>query len=133
VRLANDYFYVCAPTPLQFATAAGFALPAEHFRQMQRDFQVRRDQLCEALARGGFRPLIPQGAYYVLADVTELGSARGREFAMRLLEKVKVAGVSGESFYASAAGSRYIRFNFALERNLLDEACDRLAKTKEVM
>lgn len=131
IRLANDYFYVCAPTPLQHAVTAGFDLLDDHFVKMQQDFTIRRDLLCEALEKGGFKPLVPHGAYYVLADISRFGYPSAREFSMDLLRKTKVAGVSGESFFQSAQGKRYVRFNFAMEKDLLNEACERLSKTKE--
>lgn len=76
----------------------------------------------------GLSPTIPQGAYYVLADVSRLPGATGKERAMYVLEKTGVAGVPGEAFFQADRGRDYIRFSFAKTGEDLNEACERLKK-----
>jgi aminotransferase len=69
----SDLVYVCAPTPLQLGAAAGLMqLDDRYFRQLAAKYQAKRERLCNALADAGLTPCVPQGAYYVLADVSSL-------------------------------------------------------------
>jgi aminotransferase len=125
----NDLVYVCAPAPLQYGVAVGIqTLGKEFYQELQRSFQGKRDQFCQVLQSIGLSPTIPQGAYYVLADVSRLPGRAGKERAIYLLEKTGVAGVPGEAFFQGDHGARYIRFSFAKTNAELDMACERLQK-----
>jgi len=126
ITLVNDLYYICAPAPLQYGVAAGFELPADYYRELAADYQRKRDLLCDALARGGLAPIVPAGAYYVLADCSRLApTALGA--AMALLEQARVAAIPGTAFYRGPAGERLLRFCFAKNDVELTEACRRLA------
>lgn len=127
----NDLLYVCAPAPLQMGVAAGITeLPESFYRQMAQDFQRKRDRFCAALTGAGLTPSIPQGAYYVLADVLTLPGRTGKERAMYLLDKIGVAGVPGEAFFSGSEGSHFLRFSYAKTDADLDEACRRFGKLR---
>ncbi len=123
----SDVLYVCAPTPLQYGVAAGIRdLPASFYRGLSKDYQQKRDRFCGALEKAGLPPSVPQGAYYVLADVSRLPGHTGRDRAMYLLDKTGVAGVPGEAFFAGPQGSRFIRFCFAKTHGDLELASHRI-------
>jgi aminotransferase len=125
----NDLLYVCAPTPLQYGVAAGInELDRSFYEELARDYQAKRDQFCRALTKAGLLPSIPQGAYYVLADVSRLPGTTSKERAMHLLVKTGVAGVPGEAFFEGADGKRFIRFCFAKTDEDLAEACRRIER-----
>lgn len=126
MALVHDLFYICAPTPLQHAVTAGFAAPASFFEDMRRDYQRKRDALCAALDAARLPPIVPEGAYYVLADVARLGLPSAREAAMALLEETRVAAVPGSAFYAHGGGEGLVRFCYATQDDVLAEACARL-------
>jgi len=69
---------------------------------------------------------VPQGAYYVLADVSSLPGDDSKERAMYLLAQTGVASVPGESFFKGAEGKRIVRFCFAKEDDVIEDACRRL-------
>ena len=123
ITLVNDLDYVCAPTPLQLGAAAGFDAPQSYFDELQSGYQDKRDRICAALHDAQLEPIVPQGAYYVLADCSRLGLPTAREAAMKLLEKTRVASVPGSAFYRGAAGESLLRFCFAKDGAVLDEAC----------
>ncbi len=123
----SDVLYVCAPTPLQHGVAAGIrALPKSFYAGLATEYQQKRDRFCRALHKAGLPPSIPQGAYYVLADVSRLPGRTGRDRAMYLLDKTGVAGVPGEAFFAGPQGSRFIRFCFAKTHEDLEQASHRI-------
>lgn len=124
----NDLLYVCAPAPLQYGVAVGIQeLGSSFYQEVRQTFQRKRDRFCEVLERVGLNPTIPQGAYYVLADISRIPGETGKARAMWILEKTGVAGVPGEAFFQGDRGRRYIRFSFAKTETDLDEACSRLA------
>jgi aminotransferase len=125
----NDLLYVCAPTPLQAGVAVGIQeLPDSFYRDLAQAYQRKRDRFCQALARAGLTPSIPQGAYYVLADTSHLPGTTGKERAMFLLETIGLAGVPGEAFFSGAIGRQFIRFSYAKIDSDIDDACRRLAR-----
>ena len=126
----NDIYYVCAPTPLQFGAEAGFALPQSHYDDLRRSYLSKRDMLCAALNDVGLTPIVPQGAYYVMADATVLGREMARDAAMALLERTKVASIPGSAFYRAGGGEKLLRFCFAKEDEVLKEACKKLRALK---
>ena len=126
IGLVNDLFYVCAPTPLQWGVARALEIGEEYYRNLAADYEKKRDMLAEALSEGGFRPYVPQGAYYMLAEVPE-EFRDAREAANVLIEESRVASVPGPSFFASSRGDRMLRFCFAKDFAALEEACRRLA------
>lgn len=123
----NDLVYVCAPAPLQAGVACGVReLGESYYQNLATIYQAKRDRFCDALARAGLSPHIPDGAYYVLADVSRIPGATGKERAMYILQKTGVASVPGGAFYHDEGGERMVRFCFAKEGAVLDEAIRRL-------
>ncbi|HEX9162419.1 MAG TPA: pyridoxal phosphate-dependent aminotransferase [Thermoanaerobaculia bacterium] len=126
IGLVNDLFYVCAPTPLQWGVARALDIGEAYYRNLASEYQKKRDTLAAALAEGGFTPYVPQGAYYMLAEIPA-EFANAREAADSLIENARVASVPGPSFYASSRGDRLLRFCFAKDFDALEEACRRLS------
>jgi len=123
----NDLVYVCAPAPLQLGVAKGLsALTAGYYEDLASQCSVKRDDLCASLSKAGLEPYVPQGAYYILADISRLPGKNSKERAMSLLKKTGVACVPGEAFYHDAAGENLARFCYAKAKDLLDEACARI-------
>jgi aminotransferase len=131
IGLVNDLFYVCAPTPLQWGVARALDIGDDYYRNLATDYAKKRDMLAEALQEGGFTPYVPQGAYYMLAEVPEEFKS-GREAADALIENARVASVPGPSFYSSSRGDRLVRFCFAKDFGALEEACKRLKSFRAV-
>jgi aminotransferase len=130
IRLANDLFYVCAPTPLQHGVLAGFNVDRSYFDSLQTEFKIKRDKMCSTLESAGMPPIVPEGAYYVLADISKFNIPDSKTFAMTLLEKTKVATVPGRAFFQSPIGDRYIRICFAVNDDALEKACQQILKIK---
>ncbi len=123
----NDLVYVCPPSPLQMGAAAGLCeLPEEYYLALSRDHEKKRDLFCNTLDKVGLEPYRPQGAYYVLADVSSIPGKDSLEKAMAILEKTGVAGVPGRAFYHDDSGDNLIRFCFAKEFDELEKACEKM-------
>lgn len=123
----HDLAYVCAPSPFQYGSVAGLIeLPDSFYAQLATDYQAKRDMLCSALQDCGFTPSVPQGAYYVLADVSTVPGATAREKARNLLAQTGVAAVAGTAFFSEGRGENLLRFCFAKRDEDLKSACDAL-------
>ena len=127
----SDLVYVCAPTPLQMGAAAGIVeLDDAYFNNLSDKYRKKREILCSGLSDAGLTPCIPQGAYYVLADVSSLPGTDSKERAIHLLEKTGVASVPGQEFFKGDGGDSIVRFCFAKEDDVLEDACNRLQTLK---
>jgi len=130
INLVNDLLYVCAPAPLQYGVAAGLQGVQEYSYKLKTEYQRKRDIICDGLADAGFAPMIPQGAYYVLADISHLGFPDAKTAAMSVLAQTGVAGIPGSAFYQNDTGEKLLRFCFAKEDATLREAVVRLRKLR---
>lgn len=123
----NDLVYVCAPAPLQYGVAVGLSrLTNEFFLGLAQQYEAKRALLCGVLQKVGLIPYVPQGAYYVLADVSSLPGSNSKDKAMFLLRRSGVASVPGESFFHNDRGKNMVRFCFAKTDAELQDACGRL-------
>lgn len=123
----HDLTYVCSPAPLQHGVAAGLEqLPPEFYRQVAVDHQSKRERLAAALRAAGMDPLIPPGAYYILARAEHLPGKTAPEKARNLMARTGVASVAGSAFFRPGRGENLLRFCFAKQDAELDEACERL-------
>ena len=122
----HDLIYVCAPAPLQHGVAAGLLqLSDSYYADLATEYKAKRDVLCEALTAAGLSNVPPDGAYYILADVSAVPGKDAKEKARYLLAKCGVAGVAGSAFF-HGGGDTLLRFCFAKKKQELDAACDRL-------
>ncbi|MEM9380886.1 MAG: pyridoxal phosphate-dependent aminotransferase [Planctomycetota bacterium] len=129
LKLVHDLLYICAPTPLQHGVAAGFELDEAFYDGMRADYATKRDLTIGTLRDVGLEPIVPEGAYYVLADVSSMGEATAKEAAMRLVHEAGVASVPGTAFFSGTTGETgegLVRFCYAKEMDVLEEACRRL-------
>ena len=129
IGLFNDLVYACAPAPLQRGVAEGLkALGPDYYQEICDKYMHRRDRICNALSIAGLTPFVPQGGYFVLADISRIAGANSLDRAMNLLKSCGVACVPGEAFYHDGSGSKLGRFCFAKEDALIEEACLRFKR-----
>jgi aminotransferase len=127
----SDLIYVCSPSPFQYAVAQGInKIEDSFYMNIINNFTDKRNLLCDTLTDIGLTPLIPEGAYYILADVSLVNGNSIKEKAMKILNQTKVACVPGSAFYSSEKGNNLVRFCFAKEDYELDKACNNLLKLK---
>ena len=127
IRSTHDFMTVGAATPLQHAGITALGLGPDYLTAMASDYVVRRATMMRILGEAGFDAITPEGAYYVMADVTPLGFDDDVEAAMHLVRKRGVAAVPGSSFFADpAVGRHLLRFAFCKRLETLEEAGRRL-------
>jgi aminotransferase len=129
VRKVHDFLTVGAAAPLQRAGAYALRMPPEYYEELGREYQRRRDLLLPVLEDVGFKVFQPDGAYYVMTDISAFGFADDVEFTRHLIQQIGVACVPGSSFYSRPElGARQVRFCFCKKDETLEAAADRLRK-----
>jgi L-glutamine---4-(methylsulfanyl)-2-oxobutanoate aminotransferase len=128
IRKVHDFLTVGAPAPLQEAAAVAMEQADTYYRDLHDLYAKKREELLIPLQEAGFKCHRPEGAYYIMADFTDLPfKGDDTAFALYLTEKVGVAPVPGSSFYRSKeAGSHFVRFTFSKSEETLAEAARRL-------
>ena len=127
IRKVHDFLTVGAAAPLQAAGAVALALPDDYYASLAADYRGRRDLILPALEAAGLRPFVPDGAYYVMADITGVTDEDDVTFARRLTVSPGVASVPGSSFYSRPElGRSKVRFAFPKREETLAEAATRL-------
>lgn len=129
VRKVHDFLTVGAAAPLQAAGAVALGLPDSYYAQLAAGYRERRDVLLSALEAAGFRTWRPDGAYYVMTDISTLTDADDVTFSRGLTASPGVAAVPGSSFYSRPElGRTKVRFAFPKRLETLNEAAARLAR-----
>jgi aspartate/methionine/tyrosine aminotransferase len=131
IRKVHDFLTVGAAAPLQQAGVVALNLPNSYYEKLSVEYQERRDLLLELLEQAGFRCYKPNGAYYIMTDISSFGFVDDLSFVRHLIEKVGVAAVPGSSFFLdSDAGRALIRFCFCKKYETLEKAGDRLRRIR---
>jgi L-glutamine---4-(methylsulfanyl)-2-oxobutanoate aminotransferase len=132
IRKVHDFLTVGAANPLQHAGAYALGLPASYYEELQKDYQKKRDFIVPVLQNAGFKCDSPEGAYYVMADISGFGFANDVEFTKHLIRQVGVAVVPGSSFYHDPAmGAQMVRFCFCKKDETLEAAAENLQKLRK--
>jgi len=128
IRKVHDFLTVGAPAPLQEACAVGLeSLGPEYYQEMVDKYRERRTILVDGLQSAGFRCAPPAGAYYILADFSEISPLDDVEFSHLLTREAGVTPVPASSFFHDPAmGRNLVRFVFCKENHTLEAAVERL-------
>jgi len=129
-RKVHDFLTVGAAAPLQEAAVAGLELPDSYYTGLRELYTKKRDVFIGWLRQTGLPFTEPQGAYYVMVDISSLGFATDTAAAEWMIREIGVAGVPGSSFFREPE-QRYIRFHFAKREETLNAAGERLVRLRE--
>jgi aminotransferase len=128
-RKVHDFLTVGAAAPLQHAIVAGLNLPDSYYAGLADEYAERRAILLGYLDRTGLKYTQPQGAYFVMLDISPFGHTNDIEFARWMVKEIGVAPVPGSVFFHTPE-HRYVRLNFAKRTATLHAAGERLLKLK---
>src|SRR6476660_9913306 len=129
IRKVHDFLTVGAAAPLQVAGAYALSLPKEYYDKLESEYRARRDVLVPVLEQNGFSTFVPDGAYYIMTDISAFGFSNDVEFTKHLIREIGVACVPGSSFYSiSPNGRQQVRFCFCKSDETLNRAAERLSK-----
>ncbi|MBR1855641.1 MAG: aminotransferase class I/II-fold pyridoxal phosphate-dependent enzyme [Oribacterium sp.] len=125
IRKVHDFLTVGAAAPLQEAVVPGLRFSQDYYDKLQEKYTHKRELFCDGLAEAGLSFRRPQGAYYVMVDISEWGYDSDLQFCYDLAEKVGVGAVPGSSFFHEPV-NHLIRFHFAKKDETLKDALGRL-------
>ena len=131
IRKLHDFLTVGAPAPLQRAGATAMAMPETYYNTLCQNYAQKRDAMLAILDEIEMPYFRPQGAYYILCDISKYGFENDVTFTRHLIENIGVAVVPASSFYANPQdGKNYIRFCYCKKPETLEAAKERLLKLK---
>jgi aminotransferase len=131
VKKVHDFLTVGAAAPLQEAAVIALELPEAYYRSLLNTYAEKRGVFLKSLDEAGLAYVIPQGAYYVLVDVSEFKAKDDIAFCEWLAQYLGVAAVPGSSFFHEPT-HHLIRFHFAKKTETLEEAGKRLLGIREM-
>ena len=126
IKKVHDFLTVGAAAPLQEAAVTGLKFSDNYYRDLQEKYTHKRDLFLRGLDSIGLKHTVPEGAYYILIDISEFGYKSDLEFAEVLARDVGVGSVPGSSFFKEPE-NRYVRLHFAKKDDTLNEALNRLS------
>ena len=129
-RKVHDFLTVGAANLLQEAAVTALEFPDAYYTQLAADYTHRRDLFLRYLDRLGLPYAMPEGAYYVLVDISPFGYASDTDFCLWLAKEIGVAAVPGSSFFREPV-NHLIRFHFAKREETLIAAGERLLRLRE--
>lgn len=124
-KKVHDFLTVGAAAPLQEAAIVGLQFGEEYYLDLQKKYTQKRDLFIKGLDSIGIQHTNPEGAYYILLDVSEFGYTNDLEFCEVLAREVGVGAVPGSSFFKEEV-NHLIRLHFAKKDDTLNEALNRL-------
>ena len=132
VKKVHDFLTVGAAAPLQEAAVTGLRFGDDYYKWLQDKYTEKRDLFLKGLDTIGIRHTVPQGAYYIMLDVSEFGYESDLDFCEKLAEYVGVGAVPGSSFFKEPE-NRYIRLHYAKKNETLENALERLNDIRKKM
>lgn len=126
IKKVHDFLTVGAAAPLQEAAVVGLKFGDDYYKDLQQKYTEKRNLFLKGLDDLKIAHTVPEGAYYILIDISEFGYKSDLEFAEVLAQKVGVGAVPGSSFFKEPE-NRYVRLHFAKKNETLNEALNRLA------
>ena len=132
IKKVHDFLTVGAAAPLQEAAVVGLEFSDAYYDELQKLYTHKKDLFINGLKELNIPHTEPQGAYYVMVDISEFGYDSDLDFCVDLIKNVGVAAVPGSSFFKKKE-NRYIRFHFAKKDETLLAALERLKDMRTKM
>ena len=129
-KKVHDFLTVGAAAPLQEAIIPGLKFGQDYYDDLLEKYTHKRDLFCKGLDDLHLTHNVPQGAYYVMLDISEFGYDSDLQFCEDLAAKVGVGAVPGSSFFREPV-NHLIRFHFAKKDDTLNDALNRLETLRE--
>lgn len=132
IKKVHDFLTVGAAAPLQESAVVGLEFKDDYYDELQKLYTHKKDLFLNGLKELNIPHTEPQGAYYVMVDISEFGYDSDLDFCVDLIKNVGVAAVPGSSFFKEEE-NRYIRFHFAKKDETLLAALNRLKDMRAKM
>lgn len=124
-KKVHDFLTVGAAAPLQEAVIPGLKFGQDYYDDLLAKYTHKKKLFLKGLDDLQIEHNDPEGAYYVLMDISEFGYDSDLKFCEDLARLVGVGAVPGSSFFREPV-NHLIRFHFAKKDETLLEALNRL-------
>ena len=124
-KKVHDFLTVGAAAPLQEAVIPGLKFGQEYYDDLLAKYTHKKELFLKGLDDLHIVHNDPEGAYYVLLDISEFGYDSDLKFCEDLARLVGVGAVPGSSFFREPV-NHLIRFHFAKKDETLLNALNRL-------
>lgn len=126
---AHQFMTFCGAAPLQEAAVTAVSQENSFYTELTQFYTSKRDFLVDALRSARLSPIMPQGTYFVMVDISKLDFADDVAFCRYLTSEIGVAAIPPSAFYHNPAdGAGLARFAFCKEEKTLAEAAKRLQR-----
>ena len=125
-RKLHQWVTFSSATPLQYALADYLKTPA-HYLGLSDFYQKKRDLFASFFKDTRWKILPSHGSFFQCLDYSEISSESDVDLAVRLTKELKVASIPVSVFYETPPNDRILRFCFAKNDNVLQEAAKKLA------
>ena len=130
IKKVHDFLTVGAAAPLQEAVVTALNFDDSYYDEVLDLYTAKRYLFCQGLDSIGLKHNVPQGAYYVMMDISEFGYDSDLEFCEDLASKVGVGAVPGSSFFREPV-NHLVRFHFAKRDETLNAALENLKSLRD--
>jgi len=115
-------------TPIQHALADFMEMTPEHYRELPAFYQKKRDRFCELVAESRFTFTPAAGTFFQVLDYAAISDENDVNYSRRLTQEIGVASIPISVFYAESPDDRKLRFCFAKDDAILEEAARKLCQ-----
>lgn len=127
IRRVHDFLTGTVPTPFQDGSVAGLTLPDSYFHGIIERYARRRKLLADFLTEADIPFFMPEGTYYILADISGFGFDSSEDFAQALITEAGVAVVPGTAFFSKGRWrDRMVRLTFSKEDETIARAGEKI-------
>ena len=132
IKKVHDFLTVGAAAPLQEAVIPGLRFGPDYYDELLAEYTHKRALFLKGLDDLRIAHTNPEGAYYVLLDISEYGYESDLTFCEDLAREVGVGAVPGSSFFREPV-NHLIRLHFAKKDETLLDALNRLESMRGKM
>ncbi len=140
LRKVHDFTTICAPSPLQKAAVTAINFKQSYYNWLEHHYLARRERIIPMLNSLGFKAPSPSGAYYTMADFSQIADALGlsyndSDFSYWMIKHLGIGTIPAGSFYKSDPnlGLAHVRFAFPKKDETLDRVEERFEKLAKMM
>lgn len=132
VKKVHDFLTVGAAAPLQEAAVVGLKFGDDYYKWLSDKYTAKRNLFLKGLDDLKIRHTVPEGAYYILLDISEFGYESDVKFCEDMAREVGVGAVPSSSFFKEDV-NHLIRLHYAKKDDTLNEALNRLSSLRKKM
>ncbi|MGI9205567.1 MAG: methionine aminotransferase [Woeseiaceae bacterium] len=127
-RKIHQWVCYAVVTPIQHALGDFMAQSPQHYAELPHFYEAKRNRFCELLKDSRFTLRPARGTFFQILDYAQITDADDVSYAKQLTREIGVASIPISVFCEQPLTSRRLRFCFAKDDEMLEEAAARLCQ-----